>query len=487
MTKKLWPRQEEARRERPRDTARLAIFGTVKAFRAVKPLGAVKALSLMKPLSATAALALLASTLLFVAPAGAAPPPHRPSTVATMRQAAGPAEPAGLPPKRPASCRTVSVPSPTRSPVPRHDPTLPTVGGQRLAATGLVIPKEAPRVPRLSATSWLVADLDTGDVLGACGAHNFGAPASVQKLLLAAAVLPKLDLRQKVKITAEDMAFEPGSSAVGLLLGGTYSVETLWLGLFLNSGNDAANVLARLGGGEGGARAGVSAMNAEARRLGALDTRAVTPSGLDGRGQVTSAYDLALIARACFANKDFRRLNATTNATVPPQPPRDKKGFQIQNDNQLLYQYPGALGGKVGFTDIARHTYVGAAEQDGRRLVVTLLGAEREPSPGWKQAAALLDWGFGVAGDEPVGRLVEPGELDRPTPSASAGLAGAGLTPPPTVPLPIRTLIMVAVIGVAGVFGVIGVTVQVRRVRRRLALRATHVAGMHQPVPDEPA
>src|SRR5690606_799297 len=119
-----------------------------------------------------------------------------------------------------------------------------------------------------------------------------------QKLLLAATMLPRLDPAQVVEVTRSDMDFEPGSSAVGLVPGGRYSVESLWLGLLLKSGNDAANVLARLGGGADGMPGGVQAMNVEAHRLGAYQTHAVTPSGLDGPGQFTSAYDLALIARA---------------------------------------------------------------------------------------------------------------------------------------------------------------------------------------------
>src|SRR6266545_3628552 len=258
-------------------------------------------------------------------------------------------------------------------------------------------------------------------------------PASVQKLLLAQTLLPRLDPAQVVEVVQADLDFERGSSAVGLLVGGHYPVETLWLGLLLESGNDAANVLARVGGGPAGVPGTIEAMNAEARRLGADDTHAVTPSGLDGPGQFTSAYDLALIARADFARPDFRRYTATPRAQIPPQPPKDPRGFQIQNENRLLANYPGAIGGKTGFTDLARHTYVGAAERAGRRLVVTLLGAEARPVPGWQQGAALLDWGFALPAGAAVGQLVTPEEVDRlrhpPAPSnAPTGVALAGTT-----------------------------------------------------------
>ncbi|MGC4892624.1 D-alanyl-D-alanine carboxypeptidase family protein [Micromonospora sp. DT31] len=314
-------------------------------------------------------------------------------------------------------------------PPPPPDPAARAVGGAALDTTGLAVPAAATAPPPVTATSWVVADLNSGAVLGGCGPHEYAAPASVQKLLLAATMLPRLDARQEVTVTAGDLAVEPGSSTVGLVEGGRYRIETIWLGLLLRSGNEAANALARLGGGPDGLPGGVRAMNEEAHRLGARQTHAVTPSGLDGPGQFTSAYDLALIARACFADPAFRRYAATRGAQVPAQPARRAKAFPIVNDNMLLDHYPGALGGKTGFTDLARHTYVGAAERDGRRLVVTLLGAEVRSQRGWQQGAALLDWGFGQPRGASVGRLVEPGEADRsasPTAGPASALAGPG-------------------------------------------------------------
>ncbi|WP_423203101.1 D-alanyl-D-alanine carboxypeptidase family protein [Krasilnikovia cinnamomea] len=325
---------------------------------------------------------------------------------------------------------------PPRPVPPKDDPDQRAVGGPALATDGLVVPPGAPRPPALTATSWLVADLDTGEVLGGCGPHVYGTPASVQKLLLAATVLPKLDPKRTVTVTDEDLAIEPGSSAVGLVRGGRYPVSTLWLGLLLNSGNDAANTLARLGGGDGGVAATVAEMNAQAKRLGANQTHAVTPSGLDGPGQFTSAYDLALIARVCFARPDFRRYALTRSAQMPAQKALKKGGFQFQNENRLIYNYPGALGGKTGFTQLARHSYVGAAERGGRRLVATLLGAEASPLRGWQQGAALLDWGFKVPRGTSVGQLVGPQDdtdtvKDAPAPQArsrqQATVARAGI------------------------------------------------------------
>jgi D-alanyl-D-alanine carboxypeptidase (penicillin-binding protein 5/6) len=310
---------------------------------------------------------------------------------------------------------------PPRPKPPADDPVLRAVGGDSLATDGLVTPSGAAKPPAVTATSWLVADLGSGEVLGGCGPHVYGTPASVQKLLLAATAMPKLDPKATTTITQGDVTIDAGSSAVGLVRGGKYNVATLWTGLLLNSGNDAANTLARLAGGGGGVPAAVAAMNAEAKRLGAYQTHAVTPSGLDGPGQFTSAYDLALIARVCFARPDFIKYALTKTFQMPAQKKQKKGGFQIQNENKLIFEYKGALGGKTGFTTLARHSYVGGAERNGRRLVVTLLGAEASPDRGYRQGEKLLDWGFALPKDASVGKLVAPDA----TGTADSGKAAA--------------------------------------------------------------
>ncbi|WP_428833222.1 D-alanyl-D-alanine carboxypeptidase family protein [Micromonospora coerulea] len=324
---------------------------------------------------------------------------------------------------------TPPVPPPAKPSPPPVDPAQRKVGGEALATAGLATPLNAPTAPAVTATSWQVADLNSGAVLGGCGPHERRTPASVQKLLLAAALMPRLDPKQVVEVKREDLAdLDPASSVMGLVEGGRYPIESLWLGLLLKSGNDAANVLARVGGGDNGRQGGVDAMNEEARRLHANQTHAATPSGLDGPGQYTSAYDLALIARACFAREDFRRYIATRVAEVPAQP--GKPAFQIVNDNTLLDRVPGMLGGKTGFTSLARQTYVGVVERDGRRLAVTLLGAETAPLGSLGEAIALLDWGFALPPDASVGQLVTREEKKSSSLSLLTGLglgAAAGL------------------------------------------------------------
>jgi D-alanyl-D-alanine carboxypeptidase (penicillin-binding protein 5/6) len=158
----------------------------------------------------------------------------------------------------------------------------------------------------------------------------------------------------------------------------------------------------------------------KARQLGALDTRPATPSGLDGPGMATSAYDLAVLFRHAMGEPLFAETIATREIPFPGY--GDRPGFILSNANPLLARYPGTLGSKTGFTDAARHTIVAAAERNGRRMVVSLVRAENTPVVNWRQATALLDYGFALPADAPaVGTLVDaaPAAL-----TASAGTAG---------------------------------------------------------------
>jgi D-alanyl-D-alanine carboxypeptidase (penicillin-binding protein 5/6) len=386
----------------------------------------------IRPVPAAIGAALLLACASMPAPAQAAAvntaaPAHAAAkAIAPARAAANAAVPEIPCPKPKVIEKPKNVPP---RPVPPPDnPAESAIGGPALATHGLVIPPGAKPPPAVTATTWMVADLDTGQVLGGCGPHVYQTPASVQKTLLAATVMDKLDPNQMMTVVPSDLKIEYHSSAVGIVPGGRYRISTLWLGLLLNSGNDAANALARLAGGGGpdGVARTVAAMNAEAQRIGAYQTHAVTPSGLDGKGQFTSAYDLALIARQDFAKPDFRKYVLTRTAYMPAQPKLKKAGFQFQNENKLIYNYPGAMGGKTGFTTVARTSYMSAANRNGRRLVVTLLGAETRPQRGWQQGEALLNWGFSLPRDASVGTLIPPQDVaTRPTTESGAASASA--------------------------------------------------------------
>lgn len=298
-------------------------------------------------------------------------------------------------------------PTPSALPVPS-----PAVGGDRMSECGVVLPADAPPLPAdISATSWLLADLDTGRVLAAKDPHGRYRPASTIKVALAIVALRTLDLDTVVTGTQADADVD--GTRVGIGPGGRYTNRQLMQALIMCSGNDAAHAIATQLGGD---KAAVAKMNDLAKSLRAMDTRAATPSGLDGPGMSTSAYDLSVLFREAMTIPLFAELIHTEQVDFPgyPADPKipgdeDHPGFPIANDNQLLYNYAGAIGGKTGFTDDARQTFVAAAERDGHRLVVTLLKADVRPIRPWEQAARLLDYGFALDTDARIGKLPESG------------------------------------------------------------------------------
>ena len=251
------------------------------------------------------------------------------------------------------------------------------------------------------APAWVVADMDTGQVLAEREMDIPHPPASTIKTLLALTALDELpDLNATVVGTEADTQVE--CTCAGVEPGRTYTARQLLEAVLLMSGNDAANALADM---IGGYDAAVAKMNATAAAIGALGTHATTPSGLDGAGGpgATTPRDLAVIFRAAMANPVFAQIIAQPAATFPTS----TGDRPIVNDDELLHRYPGTLGGKTGFTDAARKTFVAAADRGGRRLVIAMMyGLIKEGGPTyWDQAVGLFDWGFAQDRQLSVGSL----------------------------------------------------------------------------------
>ncbi len=245
-------------------------------------------------------------------------------------------------------------------------------------------PAGAVAAPDGPARAWVLADLDSGRVLASRNPDEPHPPASTIKALLAMVVLDALPLN--AVIVATPAAVDVECSCAGVTAGRPYTVRQLLDGLMLVSGNDAANTLAD---GLGGYRAAVAKMNAKAYALGARSTRAASPSGLDGPGMesATTAHDLAVIYRAALRYPAFAAIVRQPSSLFPT----DSGPKTLVNQNKLLKRYPGTLVGKTGYTDLARDTFVAAAQRGGRRLVVAELYGTGDL---YGQATALFDWGF---------------------------------------------------------------------------------------------
>lgn len=282
--------------------------------------------------------------------------------------------------------------SPTPIPV-NKDPE----GGKKLQSCGVIVP-EGFKVPeRLTVGSWLIYDVDSGDVIAAKDPHGRYRPASIFKVLLARETIDRLPLDKVLTATQEDANMEGSRAGIGP--DGKYTVRQALQGLLMRSGNDCAHLLMRTLGGE---KKVLADLQKRADKLGTQDTRVTSYSGLDAPGLQTSAYDLALLYREAFHNKTFNEIVNTKLVDFPGY--QDNPGFQISNDNEMLFNYEGAFGGKTGFTDDARHTYSGGAERNGRKLAVIELNATNAAGKGWDQATRLLDAAWPV--HDSVGYLV---------------------------------------------------------------------------------
>ncbi|MFB4305841.1 D-alanyl-D-alanine carboxypeptidase family protein [Actinomadura sp. GTD37] len=327
----------------------------------------------------------------------------------------------------------VLVAAPAAAAPPGAAPPAETVGGPQLAGRGTIVNAApgVPALPKIKASSYLIADADTGQVLAAKDPHGRYLPASTIKTLTALTLVPKLDPNRLVRPSQK--ACDVEGTKVGLTPKMKYKVSELFHAMLMMSANDAAFTLAEA---DGGVQKTLADMNAEARRINARDTLAASPNGLDRdlglnvRTQHTSAYDLALILREGMKNPQYRAYMQAIDFKFPAPPTKKQRkkglkvgGYPIHTHNHMLagerQAYPGMVGGKNGYTIAAQQTFVAEARRGGHTIVISLMRADRPPSP---YAAKLLDWGFAARGKvQPVGTLVPPGEVKQAAKDRDSG------------------------------------------------------------------
>jgi D-alanyl-D-alanine carboxypeptidase (penicillin-binding protein 5/6) len=287
------------------------------------------------------------------------------------------------------------------------------VGGDQLGKCGFVLPPDAATAPpsEVNASSWMLADLDTGAVLAAKDPHARQRPAALIKVLLAMVALNDLKPNTPVLITQEDVDAAKGYSAVGVPAGGKFTVTQLVEAMLLKPGNDVPSALARA---LGGIPKTLDLMNAVAKQMGALDTRVATPGGLDGPGMSTSAYDLALIYRHAMQMPAFAEAAAVKSVSLG--------GVSVHNSDLLLTSYAGAITGISSNTTDAHSTNLSSAAKNGHRLVAVLLRGEATTTPMYRQSSKLLDYGFALtaANAHQVGVLVDQAPPVKPSVSSTS-------------------------------------------------------------------
>lgn len=241
--------------------------------------------------------------------------------------------------------------------------------------------------PSVSALAAVLISEDTGEIIYSVNSGTKLPMASTTKIMTTLLCLESGDLDEEFVVDSDAVHVE--GSSMGLQEGDIVTKYALCCGMLLPSGNDAANVTAvKLAG---SIDAFADMMNQRAEEIGLTRTHFVTPSGLEGEGHGSSAYDMAILAREAMKNDTFRDICSSQKKKVSfGNPPYDR---WLSNTNKLLSMYDGVCGVKTGFTDEAGRCLVSACERDGKRFICVTLNDKDD----WNDHIAMYDYGFAEA------------------------------------------------------------------------------------------
>ena len=235
----------------------------------------------------------------------------------------------------------------------------------------------------------VVMEASAGRVLFAKNPNLKLPPASTAKLVTAMVVLDRAKMSDTVTIS-EAAANVPSLKETKLRAGETLTVETLLYAELIRSANDAAFALAETVAGS--EKKFVQLMNRKAIAIGASNTRFINTTGLPGKGQHTTAYDLSKIMRHALKYPVIKEIIGKKEAEISTEQGRT---IALENTNKLLWSDNGAVGGKTGYKKAARHCLVYASEKEGEMVIVAILGAQNREVL-WNNAENLETRGFAV-------------------------------------------------------------------------------------------
>lgn len=251
--------------------------------------------------------------------------------------------------------------------------------------------------PTIASQGAVLLNAADGSVLFSQNGETQYYPASITKLMTALLVAENCNLDDTVTFSATATSnLESGAVSIGMTEGDTMIVRQCLYALLLKSANEVGNALAEHVAGSNAAFA--EKMNAKAASLGCTNTHFANPHGLNDPNHYTTPHDMALIARAAFANDIVKTVASTRTYTLPatkknPSGLTVTMGHKMLNPNDSRY-YQGIIGGKTGYTSKAGNTLVTAAERNGVRLIAVVMKSQ---STHYTDTKALLDYGFKLA------------------------------------------------------------------------------------------
>ena len=244
-----------------------------------------------------------------------------------------------------------------------------------------------PPPPQIAAKSYVLMDAASGDVLAEHDGDTRLPPASLTKMMTAYVATLEMQ-RGRIKgndmVTISEKAWRTGGSKMFVEVGKQVSVNDLFHGIIIQSGNDASIALAEhIAGSE---EAFTALMNAEAQRLGMRNTHFMDATGLPNPGHYSSAHDMATLARAIIYADP-------AHYAIYSQKYFLWNGIQQPNRNLLLWREEGVDGLKTGHTEEAGYCLVASAQRNGERLIAAVFGTDSEAARA-TETAKLLGYGF---------------------------------------------------------------------------------------------
>ncbi|NPV93558.1 MAG: D-alanyl-D-alanine carboxypeptidase [Firmicutes bacterium] len=272
----------------------------------------------------------------------------------------------------------------------------------------------ADEPPSIVSESAVLMDAKTGQVLYEKSMHMRLYPASITKILTILLGLEKGQLQDKVTMSREAVfSVSRGSSHIALDEGEQITLEQALMAAMLPSANDASNGIAEHV--SGSVPSFALLMNQRAREAGALNSNFVNPSGLPDDAHVSTAYDMAVIARAALQNDRFREIFGTVRYTIPPTN-KQPESRDLWAEHRMLttnrFYYEGVIGGKTGYTQISQNTLVTAARRGDRELIAVVMKSQNYDV--YNDTIALFDYGF----DQFIETRLLPSALVNPSPGA---------------------------------------------------------------------
>lgn len=252
-----------------------------------------------------------------------------------------------------------------------------------------------PTGPVVAAESAILMDADTGAILYAKNIHQKEYPASTTKILTTLIASERCSMDEIVDFSYDAVHdIDPGSNHIAIDPGEQLTMEECLNAILIRSANEVSFAVAEHISGTTWQDFG-PIMNERAKELGCVDSHFVNPNGLPNEDHYTSAYDLAMIGRAFFANEALCKMTMTHMLHISPSE-RQPDDIMEVNKMELIpggkYAYPYLVGCKTGYTDAARSTLVSCAEKDGMKLICVVM---KDENPNYyEDTIALFDYGF---------------------------------------------------------------------------------------------